>query len=529
MKNQEIKKSLEIKLNYLYHPGAHTTQSPVSGSRATELAELRQALTLYPTLQEFEKAIYRSENIYIIPTQQREKAHEVSHQFFLDYIKKYEMYGVSEENAVDWCLQDDIYTNKTWIFDLEDAKNTWKIVSVVRKYDDSCNEKFSCFLPPYIVALHELMHVEEIPKKISKLDWELNKSGHEIITTVKTIILLDEVYKKINDIDIDTIVDYKKNVEISGKTISIGSLANFYRNLEKAKTNLMLAIISPESLKFLEAPSVLKIEEAEEKLTLKSSPKIVTADKDEKKPITSKDFDIHDNVRIALDENLISLEQLIQLSDSQLALITDTDDENIIKLKVEILLDHRSGEDIFIEYSSKIKFLKKELARDILNIIIPEKKPHLTSQIILKIIEEIGKPNATNETALIKQKQSCEFIIEALSPHISPETALEIAESLLDHRNSISYRYIYKERTLYNLREWCSRPTYGYSKTSERIMTRLKEKIFQLSTDSTRSFSEDFVTRYARIATQPTTTWNSIFSSSLHNYPNITAKQGPRL
>ncbi len=76
-------------------------------------------------------------------------------------------------------------------------------------------------------------------------------NGNELLTTIKTIILLDTVYKKIHSLEETIEVDYNKFIDINGKKISLGRFANFYREQETKSGKLYLALISPESIKFL--------------------------------------------------------------------------------------------------------------------------------------------------------------------------------------------------------------------------------------------------------------------------------------
>jgi hypothetical protein len=110
------------------------------------------------------------------------------------------------------------------------------------------------YRPGYICALHELMHVEETPLGISMQEYKKYKHVAEVLTVTRTLILLDEVYKKTLDIPMDYIVDYENNFNLNGCVISQGTFANFYRALETKYGSLAAALVSDESLTFLGFP-----------------------------------------------------------------------------------------------------------------------------------------------------------------------------------------------------------------------------------------------------------------------------------
>ncbi len=252
-KDIQHQQTLERKLNYLNTPGFHSRQSPVVGTRSEELTDIITAMNLpdYYVLHNFEKAIYQSRYLYIIPNHQRDAANKFARQIFLDYIEKYKTYGVTEENCVSWKKSGypGEESNKTWLSDLENEFNTWRLHVAVEADNGIHNEKYDGFLPPHVVAYHELMHLEEAPKGAPE-SYQY-KPGGEILTATKTIILLDQIYKMINGLRIDDVVDYKLELDIVGKKIALGEFANFYRKLEAQYQNLAKAILSPESLSHL--------------------------------------------------------------------------------------------------------------------------------------------------------------------------------------------------------------------------------------------------------------------------------------
>jgi hypothetical protein len=247
----EDENSLCSLLNFQNKPGRHTIKSPVVGSRADELLAVKKAMKSESILAKLQKAIYKDIFIYLIPTTKKDEADDVARGLFLDYISKYSTHGCTEQNIVDWCYSGmpACASNKVTIYDLENEWNTWCVHAVIEARHGSHNEKYNGYLPPHVVAYHELMHVEETPLRAKKITEQEN--GNELLTVIKTIILLDTVYKKIYGIDEATEVDYNKFIDINGTKIKLGRFANFYREKESELEKLYLALISPESIKFL--------------------------------------------------------------------------------------------------------------------------------------------------------------------------------------------------------------------------------------------------------------------------------------
>ncbi len=75
--------------------------------------------------------------------------------------------------------------------------------------------------------------------------------GNEILPTLKTIILSDEIFKKIYEKSLDSEIDYGKSLHFKENTIPIGRLANIYRHLEEKYSSLSEALLSTESFEFL--------------------------------------------------------------------------------------------------------------------------------------------------------------------------------------------------------------------------------------------------------------------------------------
>lgn len=246
--NAEHKLKLQRENNFVAKPGRHTLDSAVVASRVTEIELIKSKQAECPELVDFEKALYKPENIFLIPQEKSNEAEEIAKRRFSEYVEKYSDNGATINNVVQWAHtgMPGAGSNKMHIYDTENEWNTWTLHAVV---EDQGGIRGNFYLPKYVVAFHELMHVEETPKGVPE-SYEQGELS-ELLTTVKTILLQDEVYKEIYNIPVETEVDYRRDITWKGRQVAIGGLANFYRNLEEKYDNIGLALSSKESLDYI--------------------------------------------------------------------------------------------------------------------------------------------------------------------------------------------------------------------------------------------------------------------------------------
>ena len=245
-----ISQKAHILPDYLLGPGMHLPSSPVVASRSQEFSKVSYSVMNNPLLNELGKKIYDINYRLIIPEQKRVKANRVAQEIFLNYIKKYASYGITESNIVAWNINKSTDSKLSGRCSCLNLAGT-RYLNISVEADNGVNYKDKgYFTPAHIVAYHEVMHAEEYKKNLF-----LYAYGREMMTTLKSIILLDEVYKKTHQIDLNIDINYKKSITINHKKIPLGTFANFYRSLEKKHGNLGEAIPSTQSLKFLETGS----------------------------------------------------------------------------------------------------------------------------------------------------------------------------------------------------------------------------------------------------------------------------------
>lgn len=239
---------LEAGLNYTSNPGRHTIRSPAVGSRSHELAALRALSPQNPAMLSFSEALYRPELVHIVPASQARRAEAISLGIFRRYLSRYPDSGLTETNAVAWTPMD---MTRTFISNIENDQNIWTVQPVV--YDRTHMLGNRC-LPRYIAATHEFMHVEETPRGAAQ-DWDRRPPGLEILSelmpTLLTIIMVDEVYKRVNGIQMSRVVNYGEHVQWGGHSVPLGRIANFYRSLIDRYGSVGNAVASQESLEFM--------------------------------------------------------------------------------------------------------------------------------------------------------------------------------------------------------------------------------------------------------------------------------------
>ncbi|KTD82603.1 hypothetical protein [Legionella waltersii] len=245
MKDKTLRNIDKLQADFRNSPGHHSKKSPVVGTRANELQLIYRYKNVFA---EYQEIVYSQQQLNVIPVELKARADEISKKIYAEYIIKYSKIGLTIENSLDWTDTD---LTRTYLSTLENEWNTWKVEAVVAKPNNSSHVKNQFYRPAYICALHELMHVEETSAGILEHQNAMFNSVNEVLTVTRTLILIDEVYKKTLNIDMDIQVDYGNTFNLFGRSIQQGELANFYRKLDAKYPSLAEALVSKESLQFL--------------------------------------------------------------------------------------------------------------------------------------------------------------------------------------------------------------------------------------------------------------------------------------
>lgn len=236
-------------------PGRHGLQSPLIGRRAHELEAVRASVRHHPQLAQFIENYYAPSLIHLIPMEKRDEADIVARRLFLEYVEKYRYYGCTEENLAEWRDTDNstysaISLSQTRI----NTEAEWHLQVTIERNDTVAWSHFERYLPPYVAAYHELMHVEECPAGVTRKRFK-EATYVEALAALKTILLVDQIYKEVHGQPLTATIDYKQGVQILNedgfRTMPLGELANFYRNLEGRYGKLYRALISRESIEYL--------------------------------------------------------------------------------------------------------------------------------------------------------------------------------------------------------------------------------------------------------------------------------------
>jgi len=244
----ERKLRLQREQNFDRIPGKHTLDSKVVGTRVDELSALKDKAESHTELVDFERALYNPDNIFLIPEEKREEAEKIAKKYFDEYVRRHKDSGATTDNIVEWTnsKMPGGASNKMYIYDTENEWNTWTVHAVVEDQGWVRGDKY---LPKYVTAYHEVMHIEETEKGAPESSE--HSVMNEMLPTMKTILLVDQIYKEIYGISPNEEVDYQRDIIWKNKKIKLGELANFYRDLEGKYSDIGNAVLSDESLNFI--------------------------------------------------------------------------------------------------------------------------------------------------------------------------------------------------------------------------------------------------------------------------------------
>lgn len=208
-------------------PGRFDEKSPFVGEYAPFHKQLMEENLAAWSI--FSNAIYKPEvTFYLIPQEDRQKADLLGDKMLRDELKKY---GTSPEEV--FSKPTDCFRSVTNCCDIDNEWNNWELqITLDTQLSQNTGEQYA---PLGVIALHELGHVRQCMPGVSKkeFDSQQTKTFAEIAPTVDLIVRQDEIYKKIHDIPLEQEVKYPNSVTISGKSHSIGQIANQFRQIKE--------------------------------------------------------------------------------------------------------------------------------------------------------------------------------------------------------------------------------------------------------------------------------------------------------
>ncbi len=185
----------------------------------------------------------------MIPVSMAVDANRLSSQLYLDYCTEHDL---DPQAAIDWG-HDTAWPGITLIHEAN-LYQPWSaeiIVDIGGMVITHGDEQY--FNPSYLVALHELDHAERIfvGTKDEALS-EIDIATHEIAPVLEGIINRDAVYKEIEGIPLDEIVEYPELLPTgAGEGINLGLVANTFRELRDQYGSIEAALMSDEGMAFV--------------------------------------------------------------------------------------------------------------------------------------------------------------------------------------------------------------------------------------------------------------------------------------
>lgn len=255
--------ALERGQNYPASSGRHSRLSPVPGAKAAELDRLLALAPAHPALRRFAAAIYsRPELFHLIAAADAEAADRLALESFLRHLAPYAAAGVTQDNAVDSRRtgMPGYASNKTWIHDVENEWNTWNVQVVVEEGGSVLKDRY---LPQHLIAQHEIMHVEATAKGAPSPDRDDEEEEIfrkpeillELAPALLTLVKADEFAKRVAGAPLERPFDHGMSVTWEGRVEPLGEVADFYRGLMERYGGMPEAVVSRESLRFIDGPA----------------------------------------------------------------------------------------------------------------------------------------------------------------------------------------------------------------------------------------------------------------------------------
>ncbi len=245
--------------------GRHYERSPIVGVHAEELEAYETFALDNPALLRFGHALYFDNPLLpgstndseddgrstfkMIPIKLAEEADEVARQLYIDYC---EQNNLDPQTAISWS-NGDFMPGVTWTHEGNEY-NSWNTMPYVEMAGMTITDDSGGYYnPAYLVAIHELGHVER--KEVGSPEVQpttLDSSMHEVATVLTGIINRDYIYKTINDISLDEVVEYPELLPTGiGEGVNLGLVANTFRELRDKHGSIEAALMSDEGMAFV--------------------------------------------------------------------------------------------------------------------------------------------------------------------------------------------------------------------------------------------------------------------------------------
>ncbi len=223
--------------------GRHNEFSPILGIKAGSMKKYRDFVKENHEFIRFGNSLYHQNPncpdeasgnklspaaLTMIPSELKEEVDRLSMEPLNKFLKSFDLkYSqVIEEN--------EFWPGVTITSDLDNEYNNWETHAMVDPRGIT-NKEYNAYVPPQVVTLHELCHVQHsLPGEAYYHSSNHVSSIVEMPCVIDQMILQDEIYKKAKGIGLDKVVDYKNPTQTNRHGgLNPGVIANKFRELKK--------------------------------------------------------------------------------------------------------------------------------------------------------------------------------------------------------------------------------------------------------------------------------------------------------
>lgn len=219
--------------NFNTGAGRINEQDEIFGRYYKDFEALKQKAQNYPGVEKFARALYNTEEQYIISYADSAKANTISMDMLNDWLKKTEI----KDNELFYFTDVTIDNNANRVDHFYKRGSQLHLMFAI---DSRGNLGYGYFSPIGVTAVHELQHVmqkkpasAEKPSdnrrqsdKYEEARFE-NGSLSELGPTLYSLMMEDRIYKKIHDIAADKVLDYG-DIDLGYRKVSLGETAVWF-------------------------------------------------------------------------------------------------------------------------------------------------------------------------------------------------------------------------------------------------------------------------------------------------------------
>ena len=219
--------------NFNTGAGRINEQDEIFGRYYKDFEALKQKAQNYPGVEKFARALYNTEEQYIISYADSAKANTISMDMLNDWLKKTEI----KDNELFYFTDVTIDNNANRVDHFYKRGSQLHLMFAI---DSRGNLGYGYFSPIGVTAVHELQHVmqkkpasAEKPSdnrrqsdKYEEAQFE-NGSLSELGPTLYSLMMEDRIYKKIHGIAADKVLDYG-DIDLGYRKVSLGETAVWF-------------------------------------------------------------------------------------------------------------------------------------------------------------------------------------------------------------------------------------------------------------------------------------------------------------